>query len=237
VSALRLYALLATPTSTEAPPSLPPELAARLRLRTSSGLTVAYDEAPASLPRDAASLRAHDQVVRRLAAAWPAVLPFRFGQSAADELALLRALERRAEALHRRLEQVRGCLQWTVRAWGKPAAQGPGRDQGPGGDQVPHQGPGPGAAGGPGTRYLQLRRPALDPPALRALRERLSPLARGEIVAPGRPPLLASLYYLVRDSDHRDWKRGVAEALARCPELRCTSTGPWPPYAFAAEFP
>lgn len=217
MSSLLLYALVA-PAQVDAG-SLPPGLAGgRLRLQTMHGLTAVLETVPAAPTHSADELRGYDRVVRHLAAAWPAVLPFRFGQVVASEHALEVELTRRAAELGRRLERVRDCLQWTVRVYGpQPEAEEVGD-------------------AGPGTRHLEARRSILHAPAVRAMRARFVEGAREEIVAPGRSPLLASLYYLVRDADHSAWNQIVAETKRRCAELRCAVSGPWPPYAFAAEF-
>jgi hypothetical protein len=211
VTALHLYALVVAPPGDG---SLPVELAGRLRCCTAHGLTVVFEPVTAAPPRGAAELRAHDGVVRHLAVAFPAVLPFRFGQLVASEEALAGALERRRALLQRRLERVRGCLQWTVRVYGPP-------------EETEALG-----GAGPGTRYLAARRHHAD--AVRSVRARLVVGAREEIVAPGRPPLLASLYYLVHGTDHAAFRQCVAKTREDG-ELRCSVSGPWPPYAFAGE--
>jgi hypothetical protein len=211
MTGLHLFALVAT---LPAGGSLPAELAGRVRSCTAHGLTAVFQPVNALPSRGAAELRAHDRVVRRLAAAFPAVLPFRFGQLIESEEALLDALGQRPGLLRRRLERVRGCLQWTVRVYG------PAPETAALGDA------------GPGTRYLEARRHHAE--AVRAVRDRLVDGARAEIVAPGRPPLLASLYYLVHDADHASFRQCVA-SMRQDGELRCAVSGPWPPYAFAGE--
>jgi hypothetical protein len=75
-----------------------------------------------SVPEDrplgrAADLRAHDRVLAGLVAAGVTVLPFRFGSVVADDRAVVDELVRpHAAEFADALEQVRGCVQYTVRA-------------------------------------------------------------------------------------------------------------------------
>jgi hypothetical protein len=181
---------------------------------------------------DAATLRAHDDVVRRLAGRCGALLPARFGSLAADEDALRAALADRAAEYAASLEHVRGREQMTLRVFSADAA--PETDA----PVPPAAAPDP---GGPGARYLAARAQASGPsgiPGLPALLDRLAPLVSGQIVERHQaPPLVASVYHLVqRDSSGR-YRDALRQAVEAAPGLRVVASGPWPPYAFAAERP
>ncbi len=194
------------------------------------------------------ALRRHDAAVRRLAGAIDPLLPARFGEVAADEAALRRALEPRAAELLAALAQVAGCVQMTLRVFGSADRE---RDREPGGttpvelsdaaaaDPVVVA---PGAVldpvAGPGTRYLLERRRSAERarslPEIADLRSALAPLLRAERIErhdAGR--LLATAYDLVARADAPRYTALVQQAAARPGTPRLALSGPWPPYAFA----
>src|SRR5262249_13156194 len=124
VSPLYLYALVGEAPS--APGGLGNGLAGEpIRVVPAAGLPVAGGEGEPPPAPSALALAAHDAVVRRLAAAAPAVPPSRFGQEVADPAALAAALAPRAAELGVALARVAGCVQMTLRIFsppGEPAA-------------------------------------------------------------------------------------------------------------------
>jgi hypothetical protein len=94
------------------------------------------------------------------------------------------------------------------------------------------------AAAGPGTRYLAERKRRLAarplPPALGALRAALAPLVRDERVDATGPGCFA-LHHLLRHGLAGDYRARVAAQRPRLAEVHLTTSGPWPPYAFAPE--
>jgi hypothetical protein len=177
------------------------------------------------------SLRAHDDIVRRLGARCRALLPARFGSLAPDEEALRAALLERAAEYSASLERVRGKEQMTVRVF---AAEGAGGDA----PRVAAAEDASGPSDAPGARYLAARAQqdrVAGLPALEALLHRLAPLVAAQIVERHQAaPLLASVYHLVeRDSGAR-YRDALREAAQASPELRVVVSGPWPPYAFAS---
>ena len=181
----------------------------------------------------APSLRAHDDVVRRLAARFRAVLPARFGSMAPDDEALRTALAERTEEYTASLERVRGREQMTVRVFVAEGADGqPARAA-----EADSADP----AAGPGARYLTARARqggAAGVPGLQAMLDRLAPLVAAQIVERHEAaPLVASVYHLVeRDSSAR-YREALREAASAAPQLRVVASGPWPPYAFASGAP
>lgn len=200
-----------------------------LRLVGAGPVWAITGELPEPPRHDPASLRAHDAVVRRLAASVPALLPARFGQSLPDEPSLTGWLAAHARELGEALERVAGCVQMTLRVFAGPDA--------PEGELPPEE-PAP-AAGGPGARYLDRRRRDLEReqalPGIAPLRDALRPLLRGERIeratAPGR--LRATVYDLIRGDAAGDYSRIVQETVPGLPGWRVAASGPWPPYAFA----
>jgi len=197
-----------------------------------SGAVAALIGRMAQAPEPAAdTLRAHDDVVRRLAARCRAVLPARFGSLAADEGALRAALADGAAEYAASLERVRDREQMTVRIF---AATGAGTEAARAAEGTSGGIP----AAGPGARYLATRAQqagASGIPGLQALLDRLAPVVAAQIIERhDAAPLVASVYHLVeRDSAprYRDALRAAAQAA---PELRAVASGPWPAYAFAS---
>jgi hypothetical protein len=189
-----------------------------LELVAAGGLGVVVGSLPNPVETGLAALRKHDAVLRGLARGGPAVVPLRFGQTAADAAELDARVSRCAAGLRVLLEKLRGCVQMTLRVFGparEPAA--------------------PPAAAGPGTRYLAQRRLGADLAAAAPLRATLSPWVRDERVeARPRGPWRGSIFHLVERAHLDEWRGRASAFLASAPAC-VTVSGPWPPYAFAAE--
>ena len=173
-------------------------------------------------PAEFGSLGRHHDVVARLAARVPAILPVRFGTLLDDE-AIAEALQDRADDIAEALDAVRGRVQFT---WRRKAR---------GARVTPNALPAAGSASS-GTEYLKraarIAKPA-PPAAWRTLRGKLAPLVAGERYQPATAALPESLYHLVaRDAVAR--YTTVATAL-RDADAALSLTGPWPPFAFAPE--
>lgn len=226
MSPLYLYALLAEPPAGALPAGLTGE---PLRLVACEGVLAAVGEVASAPALEAESLRAHDAAVRRLAAAAAALLPARFGSVTDDERQLREALSPRASALREALRAVHGCDQMTLRfARGDDTRPAVGAER----PEAP-------VGAGPGTRYLAARRAnAGDPrnlPGVARVLDALAPFVRAERwERHERPPLIASVYHLV-PRDAVDAYRAALEGAARDAPVRVTSSGPWPPYAFAPD--
>lgn len=165
----------------------------------------------------AKNLKAHDRVVRRIARACSAVLPFRFGSVVADRSALASLLAPIAPSVSRALEHVRDCVQFTLRVYGR-AAPPPKSTRG----------------GGPGTRFMNARLRAQRVPEIADVTAKVGPLVRAmRVERHDRGPLLASVYHLVPRADARRYRAAVAAASRELDGVRVEMTGPWPPYAFA----
>jgi gas vesicle protein GvpL/GvpF len=225
MSPVYLYALLAEAPKGPLPAGLGGE---PLRLVSCDGILAAVGEVAAAPDVSGAALTAHDAAVRRLAAASSALLPARFGSLAEDDGQLCAALQDRMPALREALQAVRGCDQMTLRFLRPESMTMEASDPG---DEA--------AEGGPGTRYLAARRAVAGDPAalpeIRVVLDALAPHVRGERrERHERPPLVASVYHLV-PRDALATYRAALEAATREGPLRVTSSGPWPPYAFAPD--
>jgi len=226
VSPVYLYAVLAEAPAGPLPSGLCGE---PVRLVACDDVWAAVGDVASAPAVDEASLRAHDAAVRRLAAGADALLPARFGSLATDDDALCDALRPRLAAFRDGLRAVRGCEQMTLR-FARPDA----------GASAPAPPPASAeAAAGPGTRYLDARRAAAGDaraiPEVARVLDALVPFVRGERrVRHERPPLLASVYHLV-PRESVDAYQAAVTAAAREAGLRVSSSGPWPPYAFAPD--
>ncbi len=167
------------------------------------------------------ALRRHDATVRRLAGRTDAVLPIRFGTVVGDRLALARALAPRAAGLREALALVAGHEQMTLRVYGEAVTASDESAAEP---------------AGAGQRYLARRLRARRAPEVDPVRRALRGLVSAErIERHERPPLLASVYHLVRRGDSKRYLAAVAAASARLAGVRVSPSGPWPAYAFAPD--
>jgi hypothetical protein len=169
------------------------------------------------------TLRSHDGVVRAVARAADAVIPFRFASCFDDESTLKRDLDPIAGELLGALALVDGCDQMTARLFD------PRRS--PSSKAVDSLHP----ATGQGARYLA-QRAAMErePEGLRALCVALKPLVRAERVERHSvPPLVATVYHLVERTRRRAYAAAVRRVGRSLAQATVTLSGPWPAYAFA----
>jgi hypothetical protein len=174
------------------------------------------DDTPSIAPT---SLRRHDAVVRRIAGASDAILPFRFGATVTGTGELTAGLGPRLQALGVALERTRGCDQMTLRLYA---------------DTPPAPAPAPSTAG-PGTAWLRARsaQRAVHAPELARVREALGPWVRAEAVEEHGDSLLrASVFHLVERARVPGYRAQVEALGATMAPARLAATGPWPPYAF-----
>ena len=215
---LYLYALVGRPVRRPLGRGLGGET---LRLIEVAGLLVVaarVGDAPRVTPT---ALRRHDATVRRLAGRTDAVLPIRFGTVVGDRLALARALAPRAAGLREALALVAGHEQMTLRVYGEAVSTS---------DESAAE------SAGAGQRYLERRLRARRAPEVDPVRRALRGLVSAErIERHERPPLLASVYHLVRRGDSKRYLAAVAAASARLAGVRVSPSGPWPAYAFAPD--
>lgn len=191
----------------------------RLHLVDAAGLLVVVGDVSRPPHVTPTAVRRHDTAIRRLTARAGAVLPVRFGTVVADAPSLARALAPRAVELRKALALIAGHEQMTLRVYGEPAFA-PDESE---------------TVGGAGQRYLARRLRARRAPEVDPLRHALRGLVIAERVERhDRPPLLASVYHLVRRGDSARYLATVAAASGRL-AVRVAPSGPWPAYAFAPD--
>lgn len=190
-----------------------------LALVRAGGAHVVVERAAAPEPTPRA-VRAHDRIVKRIAASTSAVLPFRFGSVVEDGAAVRRMLDAVKSAVANALEEVDGCVQYTLRVYGDAAKGAPGE--------------GPVEAGGPGTEWLRVRLRARRVPEIAPVTEATLEYVRAtRAERHDRPPLVASVYHLVPRAKARAYRAALGRAARGLPDVEVAISGPWPPYAFA----
>jgi hypothetical protein len=175
---------------------------------------------------DQAALHAHDQTVRRIAAAAEAVLPARFGSLVGDEVELARRLEPLGPSLAAALARVAGTEQMTLRVYEREGAASTTVS-------VPSD-------LGPGARHLVARAQRRGHVAWNAVRAAvlpaLEPLVReARVESHDTPPLVATVHHLIERGRGELYAATAHRAAAGLAGASVEVRGPWPPYAFAAE--
>jgi hypothetical protein len=174
-------------------------------------------------PAEFGSLQRHQDVIARLAARVPAILPVRFGTLLEDD-AIDEALEDRGDEITQAFAGVRDRVQFTWRRRGPRTARPAARTATSRVTAEPS-----------GAEYLRrlakASKPA-PPAAWRTLRSKLAPLISAERYQPATASNPESLYHLVpRDAVVR--YTTVAAALRHADD-KLSMSGPWAPFAFAA---
>lgn len=220
MNALYVYAVVLAPG-----PDASALLEEPLKLVDCGGLQAAVGPVDDGVTVDAASLRAHDAVVRKLHGV-TATVPMRFGSTVPDERALRGWVETVRPILERGLEEVRDREQMTIRIYGDADAFA--------------NDPPPQPAERRGTQYLISRRQAELPPRLepivRALRRRLGDLVKIErLDRHTTPPLSLTVRHLIARGTSDAYRSAVSEEASAFERWTLRVTGPWPPYAFTPE--
>ena len=186
-------------------------LRAPVSFRRMGGVFAAVERRADVPPPALGSLRRHQQVVDRLAARVPAILPVRFG-TLLEARELREAVQTRQEDFEDALALVRDSVQFT---WRAAQASSPSTVQ---------------ADARSGTEYLLRLAISGREGALRAIPKALRPLVVGERQQPATGALPAATYHLVRKRNAEAYVRAARHERARKRTL--TFSGPWPPYAF-----
>jgi hypothetical protein len=169
------------------------------------------------------ALALHDAVVRGLASRCEALLPVRFGQTAADAAALDSLVAPMVAPLTESLSLVKGREQMTLRLFGESRPP-------PLKLQLPE-------GAGPGSRYLAQRmameKQKHDVPELEPLLSRLEPLIRSQRAhRHDSEGLIATIYHLIDRGQSDAYLAALAEVVL---PFKLDARGPFPPYAFAPE--
>jgi hypothetical protein len=211
---LYVYALAA--------PGLPPHftvLGHRLRSLPLGDVAVVVERRPAP-DFTADAVRQQHEIVTRLASRATAILPARFG-SVTDDASLRSLVARRRSDIVAALEQVRGCVQMTIRIFGSTG-------------EVPDD-----RASGArtGTEFLEGRRERARrvPPEVEVVRRHLGAHVKAERVAAGEREGLLTVFHLILQSAVDDYRRHSSGVASTLRARAVTVTGPWPAFAFAPE--
>ena len=196
-----------------------------LRAIAHGGLVAIVGETAKPLELDAPTLRAYERTVRALATAVDAILPVRFGTVMPDAAAVRTVLGERAASLAAALTLVARREQMTLRVFGEPRKPA---------------WPPPASDANSGRRYLKARRATLrrarSVPEIAWLRPVLKKYVRAERTERhSRPPLLASVHHLIPRGRAAEYVAAIEQASRTPRRVRVVASGPWPPWAFAAE--
>jgi hypothetical protein len=202
-------------------------LTGALSVRKLAGALVVVERRADVPPLEFGSLKRHQDVVARLAARVPAILPVRFGTLLESEH-LEEAVQDRDDEIAEAFELVRGRVQFTWRSRGGRRSEVGGR--GSAVADARRKSPKSGA------EYLRQAARAANPAppaAFRLLRTKLAPLIAGQCYQPGTAALPEALYHLVEK--RRADRYVTAAAAVTKARAALIVTGPFPPFAFAPE--
>jgi hypothetical protein len=173
-------------------------------------LVVSKAEPTAEISREA--LLRHAEVVEELMQASDAVLPAQLGRAFRDDAELEETVREQAPKLTRALQDVRGCVEFGLRA-------------------IPDEGPQDVEAAS-GVEYMHARLGEMhrEDSLVADLHEPLARLARATTLHRRGGELNAA--YLVAAEDVAEFRRAAAQVEA-APGVTVVCTGPWPPYSFA----
>jgi hypothetical protein len=210
----------------------------RLRLYRHGPLAAVAGEVRGAPAATADNLRRYDGTMRRLAAALPALLPVRFGTCVAGSEELRVVLEARQQSLRRALAHVRNRVQMTMRVLGGPHEGGsPDHPAAPGRSGRTSAARSASVPAGVGAQYMHARaesaRRQRDVAGFEPVRAALQRWLRDERIE--RHGATTSVYHLIPRTAAAGYQR-TAMRTADAVGLRILVTGPWPPYAFAADW-
>jgi hypothetical protein len=169
------------------------------------------------------------------------LIPMRYGCRLPDRAAVGAHLAQHRDRYRTLLDELADAVEMSVRL----PLPSPAADAGPNGPPAPVESPDAGAATQPpthtGRAYLQRRRAtfaATDVADARAqrLEQVLIPHCRRHHRESGRfaGRMMISIHCLVARSDLAAFRGALAQALANADYNGVLTSGPWPPYAFAA---
>lgn len=200
-------------------------LSGPLRARPCAGAYAIVERRADVPPAELGSLRAHQRVVSKLAKTVPAVLPVRFGTLLEDET-LDETLAERDKDIAEALALVRHRVQFTWRQAVPSRVTSPSRTSDAATDVS-------------GVAYLQRAAKAAKaanaapPAAFRLLHDRLHAFVVRESFQAATSGMPDTLYQLIEKTAIERY-RAMADALTLTNPTLSVS-GPWPPFAFAAE--
>jgi hypothetical protein len=223
------YLYCVVPAGHEPPESLRGIEDERVVALPAAGLVLWATARPRPPAPSVEAIRRHNAVVEAAMTADVTPVPLRFGQFLGGHAAVLERAAERAGEWRRLLDEFAGREEHGVRVV-DPALTPAARDV--------H------AAASTGRAYLQALARATGEERARAARAQaiaddLGTRLGGLIAQQRVEPLpsahgLASIAHLVRRADAAAYRNALDAATAAHPSLRFLTSGPWPPYSFAA---
>jgi hypothetical protein len=215
--------------------AMPPARAGRglggpLSIRKIAGAFAVVERRADVPPTEFGVLKKHQEIVGRLAARVPAILPVRFG-TLLEQDHLDEALRDRDDEIAEAFDVVRGRVQFTWRLR-VTERRGPRAT----GGAAPAAMEGNAEQPASGAEYLRRAARAANPSppaAYRPLAATLGPLTSLQRYQAGTAVTADALYHLVEKSTIERYL-AAAEAMERSTSPLVMS-GPWPPFAFAPE--
>ena len=165
------------------------------------------------------SLQTQQEIVTRLAARVPALVPARFG-SIMKEASLRSLVETQHDAIAAALRRVTGCAQMTIRVFGTSDLPAPAV-----------------LRAASGTAFLEQRRARAHylPAEVDVIRTQLGRYVREERVEPGARTLRVTVFHLVARESVDEYRQRAEDLHSMLPLHQVTVTGPAPAFAFAPE--
>lgn len=199
-----------------------------VRALDASGLRTWVSELPGAPSASLERVRAHNTVVEA-ATKERTALPMRFGQWFASETELREVVAERRERLERRLERVRGAMEFGVRVLDPERGDATGS-----GAEAPDRSSGRAYLEGLARREEETEKTRVRGAEVAAeLRSFLGPLIRDHRVRPGGADGIVAIAHLVARHDTGAYSDRVHTFTDRRSDLRFVISGPWPPYGFA----
>jgi hypothetical protein len=192
---------------------------ARRASSTRSEIVAIVEPVAARVEPTIENLQTQHEIVTRLAARVPALIPARVGSTMSE-----RALRERVAAhdadIRDALRRVDACAQMTIRVFG------------------PSDLPAPAASrAASGTAFLEQRRARAHyvPAEVDVIREQLGAHARAERVEPGERTLRVTVFHLVPRDSVEAYRQRASALQAMLAPRQVTVSGPAPAFAFAPE--
>ena len=212
----------------DAVPSGPPGRGLRgtLSIKRVPGALAVVERRADVPPAEFGTLQRHQAVVERLAGSVASILPVRFG-TLLDDAEIEEALQDRDDEIAEALDSVRDRVQYT---WRSTRRREDGKKGSTGSTEALER------KTESGAEYLRRAARAANPappPAFRAMRTALAPLRVAERYQPATAVLPEALYHLVDRAAVSRYETASVRLQERNPKL--TVTGPFPPFAFAAD--
>ena len=168
----------------------------------------------------------HQRVVGSIAESAD-ILPARFGTVFLGERSMAVDVAGRKSALLRALQRIEGASEWGVKVFAETRHAAPSTPASSGTDYLLKK-----------REQLQQRAQFVAPPELGKMSAELRKVAVASVPARGKSPqpgLLWQASFLVKRSREKAFHEVLRKFALQLADARIETSGPWPPYSFAAE--